>query len=127
MKLQHLALKTNGFEQTYTFYTDILGCSDARYEAVVGRIWLDFADGFTLIFDRADEPLNPQTVQYLGLELPSFAAVDEMYQQVASHAELGRDMRELYREAKGPYGFFICDPNGYRIKVFCYNEGSSPH
>ena len=127
MKLQHLALKTGAFKQTYTFYTDMLGCRDARCDAQVGRIWLNFADGFTLIFDHVDEPLNPLTVQYLGLELPSFAAVDEMYQQVAPHAELGRDMRELYREARGPYGFFIYDPNGYRIKVFCYNEGPSPH
>ena len=125
MKVQHLALKTAAFEQTYTFYTDILGCSDARYDAQIGRIWLNFADGFTLIFDRTDEPLNPLSVQYLGLELPSFTAVDEMYQQVAPHAELGRDMRELYRDARGPYGFFIFDPNGYRIKVFCYNEEAS--
>ncbi len=125
MKLQHLALKTDALKQTYAFYTEILGCGDARYDTGVGRIWLN-ADGFTLIFDHADEPLNPLTVQYLGLELPSFAAVDEMYQQVAPYAELGRDMRELYKAARGPYGFFVFDPSGYRIKVFCYNEGSSP-
>ena len=88
----------------------------------VGRVWLDFADGFTLIFDRTDEPLHPSAVQYLGLELESFGAVDAVYQRVAPHVKMGRDMRELYREAQGPYGFFIEDPNGYRIKVFKYND-----
>ncbi len=122
MKIQHLALKTNDLEATYSFYRDVLRCDEARYDSEVGRVWLDFADGFTLIFDRTDEPLHPFTVQYLGLELESFAAVDRMYRQVAPHVKVGRDIRELYREAQGPYGFFITDPNGYRIKVFRYND-----
>jgi catechol 2,3-dioxygenase-like lactoylglutathione lyase family enzyme len=121
MRIQHLALKTNDLEGTYTFYTDILGCDDAKRDPEGGRIWLNFADGFTLIFDRSDETLHPSTVQYLGLELEDFGAVDRMYQKIAPHVAIGRDMRDLYREAQGPYGFFVKDPNGYQIKVFKYN------
>lgn len=122
MKVQHLALKTNDLEKTYAFYTDILGCDETRYDPEIGRVWLNFADGFTLIFDHSNEILQPSAVQYLGLELENFAAVDRMYQQVALHGAVGRDMRELYREKPGPYGFFTADPNGYRIKVFNYND-----
>lgn len=45
-----------------------------------------------------------------------------MFQKVASHETVSRDMRELYREVQWPYGFFTVDPNGYRIKVFKYND-----
>ena len=120
MKIQHLALKTNDLGATYAFYNDVLGCL-GRCDPEVGRIWLDFADGFTLIFDRTDKPLDPEVVQYLGLELKDFGAVDRMYRKVLPHVRVGRDMRELYRDKRGPYGFFIEDPNGYRIKVFKYN------
>ena len=123
MKLQHVALKTSELEQTYTFYTEVLGCKDAKLDPEVGRVRLDFSDGFTLIFNRTDEPVNPKTVQYLGLELKDFAAVDRLFEAAAHRVKLGRDMRELYREARGPYGFFLDDPSGYQIKVFCYNEG----
>ncbi len=122
MRIQHLALKTNDLEGTYVFYTTILGCDDAKYDPEGGRIWLNFADGFTLIFDRSDEPLSPATVQYLGLELEDFGAVDRMFQKLVSHTLMGRDMRDLYSKAQGPYGFFIRDPNGYQIKVFKYND-----
>lgn len=115
MKIQHVALKTNDLEKTSTFYKDVLGCSGG-YVAEVGRVRLDFTDSFTLIFDRTDEPLHP-SAQYLGLELEDFGAVDRLYQKVAAHVAVGRDMRELYREVRGPYGFFIEDPNGYPISV----------
>ncbi len=71
--------------------------------------------------DFAEIVLMVEAVQYLGLELASFGAVDEMYEHVANYAPTGRDLRETYRHAQGPYGFFIADPNGYLIKVFRYN------
>ncbi len=120
MRVQHIALKTNDLEGTYTFYTDILGCDEAIYDPEVGRVRLEFKDGFTLIFDRTDETLNPATVQYLGLELEDFAAVDRLYEQITLQVKIVQDIRERYRNAQGPYGFFIRDPNGYRIKVFRY-------
>lgn len=32
-----------------------------------------------------------------------------------------RDLREAYRNAGGPHGFFVLDPSGYRVKIFRYN------
>ena len=121
VRLQHIALKTNHLEKTRTFYKDVLGLEEANYDSEVGRLWLSLEDGFTLIFDRSDETLSAATVKYLGLELPDFQTVDRMYERLAPQVEMGRDMRELYRHERGPYGFFVEDPNGYTIKVFKYN------
>ena len=79
-------------------------------------------NGFTLIFDRSDKKPDPATLTYLGLELASFEAVDRMFEKLAPQISIGRDLRKMYRNAQGPYGFFVEDPNGYVIKVFKYNE-----
>ena len=119
-RIQHIALKTNDLERTHTFYK-LLGL-EADLNPEVGRMWLNFEDGFTLIFDRSDEKPDPATLTYLGLELASFEAVDRMFERLAPQIGIGRDLRETYRNAQGPYGFFVEDPNGYVIKVFKYNE-----
>ena len=119
-RLQHIALRTNDLERTRAFYK-LLGLEEANYDADIGRLWLSLEDDFTLIFHRTDEALAPFTIQYLGLELADFGAVDEMYERVEARAKMGRDMRELYRDEQGPYGFFVEDPNGYVVKVFKYN------
>ncbi len=119
-RLQHLALKTNNLEATYVFYTELLRLP-GRCDAKSGHLWVNFDDGFMLRFDRSEDVPNTGAVQYLGLELASFGAVDKMYEHVANYAPTGRDLRETYRHAQGPYGFFIADPNGYLIKVFRYN------
>ena len=119
-RIQHIALKTNDLESTRTFYA-LLGL-EGDLNSEVGRMWLNFEDGFTLIFDRSDKKPDRGTLTYLGLELTSFEAVDRMFEKLASQVSIGRDLREDYRNAQGPYGFFVEDPNGYVIKVFKYNE-----
>jgi hypothetical protein len=37
--------------------------------------------------------------------------------------EVLSDMRQTFRTSKGPYGFVIADPAGWRFKIFKYNEG----
>ncbi len=119
-RIQHIALKTSDLERTRAFYK-LLGL-EADFNLKVGRLWLNFEDGFTLIFDCSDEKPDPATLTYLGLELASFGAVDEMFEKLAPQVSIERDLRETYRDAQGPYGFFVEDPNGYVIKVFKYNE-----
>ena len=119
-RLQHIALRTNDLERTRAFYK-LFGLEEANFDPDGGRLWLSLADGFTLIFDRSDEVPSASSITYLGLELVDFEAVDEMYERVEARAKMGRDMRELYRDEQGPYGFFVEDPNGYVIKVFKYN------
>lgn len=119
-RIQHVALKTNDLERTRAFYK-LLGLEgDLNLET--GRLWLTFENGFTLIFDRASERPDSATLTYLGLELADFAAVDRIYEKIAPHVGVGRDLRETYRKAQGPYGFFVEDPNGYTLKIFKYND-----
>ena len=99
----------------------MLGLEEANYNTDIGRLWLSLEDGFTLIFDRTEEEVIDTSLTYLGLELSDFAAVDEMLERVSSYASLEKDMRAQYRREQGPYGFFVRDPNGYRIKVFNYH------
>ena len=119
-RIQHIALKTNALRATAAFYA-LLGL-EADLNLEVGRLWLNFKDGFTLIFDRSDKKPDPGTLTYLGLELASFEAVDRMFGKLAPQVSIERDLRETYRNAQGPYGFFVEDPNGYVIKVFKYNK-----
>ena len=119
-RIQHIALKTNDLRATAAFYR-LLGLEgDLNLE--VGRLWLNFEDNFTLIFDRSAEKPDPATLTYLGLELASFEMVDRMFEKLTPQISIERDLREDYRNAQGPYGFFVEDPNGYVIKVFKYNE-----
>ncbi len=119
-RIQHVALRTNDLEHTRAFYK-LLGL-EGDLNPKVGRLWLNFADGFTLIFDYSDKESEPGTLTYLGLELASFEAVDRMFEKLTPKISIGRDLREAYRNAQGPYGFFVEDPNGYTLKVFKYNE-----
>ena len=119
-RLQHIALKTNDLEATRAFYLELLGLP-GRCDAEAGHLWVNFDDGFVLRFDCSEDAPNAGAVQYLGLELTSSDAVDRMYEHLISHAPIHRDLRETYRHAQGPYGFFVTDPNGYLIKVFRYH------
>lgn len=119
-RLQHLVLKTNDLRATCTFYLELLRLP-GRCDAAAGHLWVNFDDGFVLRFDRSEDAPNAGAVQYLGLELASFEAVDKMYGYLAVHASIDRDLRETYRHARGPYGFFVTDPNDYLVKIFRYN------
>jgi extradiol dioxygenase family protein len=119
-RLQHLALKTNELAATRTFYLERLELP-GRFEAESGHLWVTFEDGFVLRFDRTDEVVDPAAVQYLGLELGSFEDVDRMHARLTRHVRIERDLRARYRDARGPYGFFVADPSGYLVKIFRYN------
>lgn len=123
IRLQHIALQTGDILASFRFYHELLGLP-ARYDLQVGRLWVTLADGFTLIFDQAEKPPASEVVVYLGLELTDFVAVDGMFGRLSQHLPIERDLRERYRSARGPYGFFIRDPSGYRLKIFHYNDAS---
>ncbi len=119
-RLQHLALKTNDLRATRAFYLELLRLP-GRYDAESGHLWVNFDDGFVLRFDRSEDAPTAGAVQYLGLELASFEAVEWTHDHLAARVPVHRDLRETYRHAEGPYGFFVADPNGYLVKIFRYH------
>ena len=120
--LEHVALKASDLGRTELFYQGLGG----RTSRHVGgkRLFVELGGGSRLIFDAAQVVPDVGAITYLGLELPDFPAVDAAFARLASSAALGRDIREDYRTATGPYGFFVRDPDGYSVKVFKYNEGA---
>lgn len=117
--VEHLALKALDLAQTDAFYT-LLGAKTSRH-AAGQRLFAEFGSGTRLIFDAADSAPNASAVTYIGLELESVQAVDELFARVSASTRISRDAREQYRHDPGPYGFFVSDPDGYVLKVFNYH------
>jgi catechol 2,3-dioxygenase-like lactoylglutathione lyase family enzyme len=117
--LEHVALKASDLTRTRAFYA-ALG-AELSPHAGGGRLFVTFGSSTRLIFDHSDSPPDVSAVTYLGLELASFTEVDALFTALAGRAEIRRDLREEYRQATGPYGFFVADPDGYVIKVFKYH------
>lgn len=117
--LEHIALKALNLDQTQAFYARLGGQTERHGQGQ--RLFVRLDGGSRLIFDQSDT-VYPETVTYLGLELPDFAAVDASFAEFSGTPALDRDVRETYRHATGPYGFFVRDPSGYVVKVFKYNE-----
>lgn len=120
MMLEHVALKAHDLGRTEVFYQR-LGAQVSRH-AAGRRLFVEFGEGCRLIFDATDTVLDADAVTYLGLELPDFPAVDAAFARFTGSPDLGSDVRDDYRTATGPYGFFVRDPDGYTVKVFKYNE-----
>lgn len=123
MRCQHLALLSSDLGRTRAFYADLLGLDIATFSPQEGMLALRLEEGFILRFHRTEEPFSSASVAYLGLELSSFKAVDELLEQLSKAIPIERNVRERFRRDTGPYGFFIRDPDGYRIKVFSHNYG----
>lgn len=116
--LEHVAFKARDLDRTQAFY-ELLGVETSLHGA---RLFATFHGGTRLIFDRSETAPDVRAVTYLGLELDSFDEVDRLFARISGQTSIQRDMREQYRHATGPYGFFVTDPDGYVLKVFKYHD-----
>lgn len=116
--LEHVAFKAHDLDRTRAFYR-LLGAETSLHGE---RLFATFASGTRLIFDRSDVRPDVAALTYLGLELDSFDEVDALFTRLSEQVSIGRDVREGYRHATGPYGFFVTDPDGYVLKVFKYHD-----
>lgn len=116
--LEHVAFKARDLDRTQAFYKLLGAETSLRGE----RLFATFHGGTRLIFDSATSAPDVRAVTYLGLELDSFAEVDALFTQLSEQTGVQRDLREQYRHATGPYGFFVTDPDGYVLKVFKYHD-----
>ncbi|OAN46106.1 hypothetical protein A6A03_13265 [Chloroflexus islandicus] len=125
VRCQHICLLTDRLRETRDFYANTLGLTPAYYDETVGVLAITLADGFVLRFE-AKGPPEPDGIRFIGLELSSFEAVDDLYEELARRILIVEDLRARYATAKGPYGFIIADPNGYRLKLFKYGPKVQP-
>ncbi|MCS6889645.1 MAG: VOC family protein [Chloroflexus sp.] len=124
-RCQHICLTTDRLRETRDFYANILGLAPTYYDETVGVLAITLADGFVLRFETAGPP-EPSGIRFIGLELDSFAAVDSLFEELVGRARIVEDLRARYTTIKGPYGFIIEDPNGYRLKLFKYGPRTQP-
>ncbi|MDP8958355.1 MAG: VOC family protein [Actinomycetota bacterium] len=120
---QHVAFFSLDLEATKSFFQELLGLEVANYDPEHGLLVFGLAEGFVLRFERTTESVGCPGLRFVGLEFSSFDEVDALFEGVSSAAPILADMRERYRDRRGPYGFVIEDPNGYRFKIFKYNGG----
>lgn len=118
--LEHVALKVKNLDQTEAFYS-ALGARTSCH-AAGKRLFVEFDVGTRLIFDVVDSPFTTDALTYLGLELDSDDALDALFTRLSERGPIARDVREEYRHATGPYGFFVNDPDGYVLKIFKYHD-----
>ncbi|KEF34699.1 hypothetical protein RDMS_05615 [Deinococcus sp. RL] len=118
--LEHVAFKASDLNRTRAFY-DLLGAETSLHRGGQ-RLFASFGGGTRLIFDHSEQAPDVSALTYLGLELDSFDEVDGLFTRLSEHVRIQRDVREQYRHATGPYGFFVTDPDGYVLKVFKYRD-----
>lgn len=126
--VDHLHLKCNDLENTRAFYKQFLDVNELHYhdEEQLSVLSID-RNQFVIQFQQADQTVENtgNHLGFIGLELESFHEVDQMIKTAEEQYPelLGKDMRDQFRNEKGPYGFFIEDPTGYTLKIFKYNYG----
>lgn len=126
MRAQNLRLTVEDIDRTKAFYVDILGFSVANFSREHRMLALGLADGFVLRFDQAPGPHDASGLHSIGIELDDFAAVDRLFETLPDDVDINADLRDRFADQQGPYGFIVIDPDGYRIKLFRYNQPGSP-
>lgn len=117
--LEHVALRGLDLARTQSFYAS-LG-AETCLQAEGERLTVNFGAGTRLIFDRSHTAPEVSALSYLGLELDSVDEVDDLFVRLSTQTTIHNDLRGKYRDATGPYGFFVADPDGYVLKVFKYH------
>ena len=121
--VEHIALKARDLERTEVFYR-LLGGQISRQPGGT-RLSVSFGSGSRLLFDQTDALFEVGALSYMGIELDNFPEVDALLERLKSTVSIGRDLRDEFREATGPYGFFVTDPDGYPVKVFKYHTAQT--
>lgn len=122
MRARNIRLIVEDIDRTKAFYVDVLGFSIANISREHRMLALGLADGFILRFHEAPGAHAAPGLHSIGIELDDFAAVDRLFDALPDDVEISADLRARFADQQGPYGFIVVDPDGYRIKLFRYNE-----
>ncbi|MEZ4273199.1 MAG: VOC family protein [Myxococcota bacterium] len=113
--IHHIALLARSFEQTVSFYSDILGLSEARRwhtpDGQVRSIWFALAGGAFLMVERADLGVKRGEVRGGGWFVVSLQIAPT--EREAWRRHLSQQHINIIRETA--YTLFVEDPEGNRI------------
>ncbi|HYH59348.1 MAG TPA: VOC family protein [Thermoleophilaceae bacterium] len=131
--IHHVDLAVADLEASLAFYQDLLGplglAEEVRYPTYRGTeevVYLVDAD------DRRGLGLRPADggahtyydvgIEHLAFEVESRAAVDAAHDRCVARGARIHFPPEEDRDEEGYYAFFVFDPDGMRIEVFCWQR-----
>jgi len=130
----HLVLYASNLQRTHDFYRDLLKCSVRVFNEQilgidVGRIFINFYP--------VKSGAVRQSVDHIGLELPTRAHVDEWFthlhsKDVAMHLssvqaknsnrqKLASIEQLQANQVSGPYRFYLSDPDGFQLQLHTWD------
>ena len=129
-KLSNIEFRVADLEKTRAFYVTQLELEEANFD-LEDNLLAIFLKGCTVRFkehkslNQNDSDINP--INFIGIEYDSFKKVDELYEKIrkTDPKSILSDSRDIYKYQKGPYGFYILDPDNYKLKIHKYNFGKN--
>jgi glyoxylase I family protein len=131
--IQHVDLTVRDVERSLDFYRELLeplGLEEAaRYPSYRGTeevVYLRFGAQWLGLrpADGGEHRYYDVGLEHLAFEVDSRAEVDDAHRRCQ---DIGADIHhapEYDRDVDGHYAFFVFDPDGLRIEVFCEPPGS---
>jgi catechol 2,3-dioxygenase-like lactoylglutathione lyase family enzyme len=133
--IHHVDLAVADVEASLGFYRDLLGplglAEEVRYptyrgtEEVVYLVAADDRRGLGLRqADGGAHTYYDVGVEHLGIEAESRDDVNAAYERCLARGARIHFPPEEDRDETGYYAFFVFDPDGMRVEVFCWERGN---
>ena len=133
--IHHIDLAVADVEASLGFYRDLLGplglAEEVRYptyrgtEEVVYLVDADDRRGLGLRpADGGTHTYHDVGVEHLGFEVESRDDVNAAYERCMARGARMHFPPEEDRDETGYYAFFVFDPDGMRVEVFCWERGN---
>lgn len=120
-ELTHIIFYTSKLSETAAFWENILGLKN---HIVTNKNRLQYKFGkFMVMFNNAEKPRNDYSdiIAHLGIEFPAKKDVDVQYEKLKDKLNIPKPIGGL---GKGPYRFYIKDPNGIPLEFETWEDCS---
>jgi glyoxylase I family protein len=126
--IQHVDLAVSDVERSISFYRDVLGPlgfkEEARYPSYRGSeevVYFHFGEESLGLRPADGGELRYYDVglEHLAFQVDTRAEVDEAHQRCLERGDRVHHSPEVDRDIDDYYAFFVFDPDGFRIEVFC--------
>ena len=120
-ELNHIVFHTSKIPETANFWENVLGLennithNENLLQYICGKFLVMFSHS-----EKAPKDFS-QAIGHLGIEFPSKKNVDEQYERLKKKLDIPKPIGGW---GKGPYRFYIKDPNGISIEFETW-EGCS--
>ena len=120
-KLTHIIFHTSKISETAAFWENIL---ELKNHIHTNENLLQYKFGnFMVMFNNVKESPEDysQIIAHLGIEFPTKKDVDAQYERLKDKLNIPKPIGGF---GKGPYRFYIKDPNGIPLEFETWEDGS---